>query len=140
MTTNHDANLDGVTIAEAARRLGISQDAVRQRIKRGTLSTYKVGNRRYVVLPPDLDADPNAPTTAGRPDHDADRDALIAQLRSEIAYLRERIERQEQIIAGLVQRMPPALPDRTATDQPTDPPHPTPEPQKPPLWRRLWPW
>ncbi|GAC1395203.1 MAG: hypothetical protein NVSMB65_14210 [Chloroflexota bacterium] len=41
----------GVPIGEAAERLGLNVDAVRKRIKRGTLPAYKEGERWYVVLP-----------------------------------------------------------------------------------------
>ena len=39
-----------VTVAEAARRLGVSNEAIRQRIRRGTLQSYKVDGHVYVQL------------------------------------------------------------------------------------------
>lgn len=44
MSADHQAH--GATIAEAARHLGISENAVRQRIKRGTVPALKSGRRR----------------------------------------------------------------------------------------------
>lgn len=43
--------LDRLDIADAAARLGLSIDAVRKRVQRGTLQAEKVENRWYVVLP-----------------------------------------------------------------------------------------
>ena len=40
----------GLTVADAALRLGIGPEAVRQRIRRGTLKAYKVSGRVYVQL------------------------------------------------------------------------------------------
>jgi DNA-binding Lrp family transcriptional regulator len=40
------------TIAEASAVLGISADAVRNRLKRGTLKREKVGRRVYVIMDP----------------------------------------------------------------------------------------
>jgi hypothetical protein len=42
---------DGVPIAEAAARLGLSQEAARKRIQRGTLQGVKHGREWFVVLP-----------------------------------------------------------------------------------------
>jgi uncharacterized small protein (DUF1192 family) len=41
-TMSADQEGRGVTIAEASRRLGVSENAVRQRIKRGTVAAWKV--------------------------------------------------------------------------------------------------
>ncbi len=42
----------GVEIAEAARRMGISKDAIRRRIQRGTLTAFKSNDGRWLVLVP----------------------------------------------------------------------------------------
>lgn len=39
------------TIADAARLLGVSENAVRKRIRRGTLPAYKEGDRWLVAIP-----------------------------------------------------------------------------------------
>lgn len=100
--TNHDQPDDRppttpawVTIDDAAARLDITVNAVRQRIKRGTLQGEKRGGAWYVSLetvtsgrtdqpPTDKTTDrPTTPTTAP--------DALIVQLQSEVAYLRSEL-------------------------------------------------
>lgn len=74
-----------MTIQEAARRLGISEGAVRKRVTRNTLRHDKAPDGRVFVY---LDA--ADPGVDGGVDEgvDASPNALIAQLRDEIAYLR----------------------------------------------------
>ena len=50
-----------VSVAEAAHALGISHDALRSRLRRGTLDGYKDGDEWRVVLPADRQATGNAP-------------------------------------------------------------------------------
>jgi len=85
--------------------LGISADAVRSRIKRGTLETVREGGRVFVVLGgPDRAQPTNRPEAADQPTDD---------LREQVRYLREQLRREQEahaearrIIAGLVQRIP----------------------------------
>ncbi len=59
--------LDGaVEIGQAARQLGLTVEAVRKRIHRGTLRAHKVDDRWFVVLP--------APDDAGRTSRDTGQD------------------------------------------------------------------
>jgi hypothetical protein len=81
---------------EAAEALGISVDAVRMRVRRGTLEAERDANGRLHVW---VDTDDPQP----------DSRALISQLRDEIAYLREESRRKDHIIAGLVERLPTQL-------------------------------
>src|SRR5215208_2523479 len=50
-------DMDALTIPVAAERLGLTSDAVRMRLKRGTLAGRKV-ERRWVVLVPRANDDP----------------------------------------------------------------------------------
>jgi hypothetical protein len=77
-------------VAEAAEVLGISAEAVRGRIRRGTLPVEREGGTVYVLL--DLGVADR--TTADQPcmtaDQPTDRtDALIATLEGQIEDLRE---------------------------------------------------
>lgn len=77
-----------VTIREAADTLGVSKEAIRKRVIRGTLrSDTGEDGRRYVYLDTDTD---EAPT--------GEHGALISQLRDEVAYLREENRRKDEII------------------------------------------
>jgi len=65
----------GLPIGEAAQRLGLNVDAVRKRIKRGTLNAYKEDERWYVVLDGVLpDVQPAASYPVGSPVQDAVQD------------------------------------------------------------------
>ena len=69
-----------VTVADAARLLGLSAEAVRIRIKRGTLASEKVEGTVYVIL----DADPTRPnyepTTNQTTDPTTDQTVLVEVL------------------------------------------------------------
>ena len=95
-----------VPIPEAARRLGISEEAVRGRIKRGTLKSTKVGGRTHALLNDRLDADSTHAQST-------DQSELVAELRTHVADLREQLEQAHErdrenrrIIAALTQRIP----------------------------------
>lgn len=95
-----------LTIAEASDLLGISKDAVRMRIKRGTLRSEKTDDRVYVWLDnvPDADqhADPNADSTALI----AAKDETIRTLRDQLESERRANEENRRLLAGLIERMP----------------------------------
>jgi len=119
-----------VPISEAAAILGISKDAVRMRVKRGTLRSEKRDGRVYVHLNdvPDADAD-------------ADPNALVDDLRDQVAYLRgqldvraEEIRRRDIIVSQLTQatsNLTDRLRELTEGDAPTDTPAPSPASSEP---------
>ena len=105
-----------VTLVEAAQVLGISKEAVRKRIQRGTLpSDVGEDGKRYVYLdavggdgpPGGLHGETWPPGGGGR-DHDP-REELIAVLRDQLEAEREAHAEARRIIAGLVERLPPAI-------------------------------
>ncbi len=117
-----------VTVAKAAGELGISQDAVRMRVKRGTLDATKEGRQLFVLL-----------DSAGSGDQSQhDSAALISELRAHNETLREQLvsERQahaeaRRIIAGLVERLPPALEARESPVSPAEASEGTESPRTP---------
>ena len=48
---------DSYTVADAAKEMGISEDAVRKRIKRNTIEHYRQDGRIYVVWTNDVDVE-----------------------------------------------------------------------------------
>ncbi len=90
---------DGVPMREAADRLGISVAAVRQRIRRGTLESFKGEDGRWYVRIPIV---PNA-VPDGVPDGVSPADdltsALLDTLRSENAFLRGEMEVRNRELA-----------------------------------------
>jgi excisionase family DNA binding protein len=140
-----------VTVHEAARVLNVSEDAVRMRIKRGTLEAEKEGGRLYVLLTSD-------PTTELTRDRNASRDRtdeLIEELRDRVRSLEEQLGQERdanrenrRIIAALTQRIPEAsleAPEATSPEvaeesQPRSDAPATPEgaSEARPWWRRLF--
>jgi hypothetical protein len=84
--------VDRLTIQEAARRLGISEGAVRKRVTRGSLEHDKEDDGRVYVY---LDAGVGSGVDEGVDPHS---NALISQLRDEVAYLRDENRRKDEII------------------------------------------
>jgi hypothetical protein len=100
-------DLDRLTVAEAASALGISQDAVRKRITRGSISHDRDDSGRvFVYLAPS--------ETVHKTDQDIDQDAAskpvqdvyIRSLEDQIAFLRRELERKDTILLNLTERIP----------------------------------
>jgi hypothetical protein len=93
-----------VRLSEAAELLGVSKDAVRMRVKRGTLRSEKGEDGRvYVWVNVDPDADQNAVHPQG--EVRAYRE-LIEELRDRVRLLEEANRENRRIIAALTQRIP----------------------------------
>jgi excisionase family DNA binding protein len=113
-----DARRSGarVTVSEAAALLGISKEAVRMRIRRGTLRSEKTDDRVYVWLDNDVNVDQDAVHYGAGTTPSADpRDQLIMQLRSEVEAWREEARRKDHIIMNMTEVM-------KALSPPTEPP------------------
>ena len=107
--SGQDGGQDGVPIAAAATALGLSVEAVRKRIRRGTLQASKVSGEWRIVLPAGLDGGQDDAIPAGQDGQDersagvqdggrdagqdAARTELVEQLRGEVAWLREETAR-----------------------------------------------
>src|SRR5215208_107985 len=96
-------NEQRLSVAQAADALGISAEAVRMRIKRGTLRSEREHGAVYVIL----DADQTRPHAERTTDRTAD---LIASLEARIADVRGQLEEantrdreNRRIIAALTQ-------------------------------------
>jgi len=96
-----------LTVAQAADALGVSQDAVRKRISRGTIQSDRdESGRVYVYLSPSK--------TVHKTDQDAVwddatktvQDAYIRSLEDQIAFLRRELERKDTILLSLTERIP----------------------------------
>ncbi len=125
---------------EAAGELGITVEAVRGRIKRGTLGHHKDGGTVYVLLPMDQ-ARPYP--TSQQPDHDqtTDESRLVEVLEEQNAYLREQLgeerearRRADMLLARLAEAnasMAGQIRELTAPDQGAHGPESGAEPQTP---------
>jgi hypothetical protein len=137
-----------VHLIEAAVLLGVSKDAVRMRVKRGTLRSEKGDDGRvYVWVNDNPDADPN--TVHPEMQAEAWRE-LIDELRDRVRSLEEANRENRRIIAALTQRIPeleaPASPEaRESPETPsegapdtTEPPEPETPTEPRPWWRRMF--
>jgi hypothetical protein len=161
--TRDQTDADALPIPAAAERLGLTSDAVRMRLKRGTLDGRKV-NGRWVVFVPRLDTDqtptertsnaqapPTERLTQHATEHPNATRELIATLQAENARLWELLNvevearrRADHLVAGLMERLP-ELPAETPERETRDAAEPlgvivtpTPDTERIPSWRRWW--
>jgi excisionase family DNA binding protein len=95
-------NQQRATVAEAAVLLGISEGAVRMRVKRGTLPSTREGGRLYVLLNIDPTPEPERP-------HDGTHDRtseLIDTLREQLEAERQAHAEARRLLAAALERIP----------------------------------
>jgi hypothetical protein len=149
-------DISRLTVPEAAQALGISPEAVRNRLSRGTLKSEKEKGTVYVLLQTD-----RSRSTADTPRHTGDRStditgdptSLISAKDETIRLLTEQLEAERaasaelrRIVAGLVQRVPELEPAKDASEPqeaPVSAPEDTamehaPPDQQDPSQRRSW--
>jgi hypothetical protein len=110
-------------VAEAADALGVTVDAVRSRIKRGTIDHVRAGGRVYVLLGDD----------EARPGHDQDTDQgggqgttvpedrtaeLIATLREQLQAERQAHAEARRLLAAALERIPAIEAPQEAPESP----------------------
>ncbi len=149
-----------LTVAQAAEALGVTVDAIRSRIKRGSIAYVREGGRVYVLLGDDQGAtsrDQGSAQYAGHhdgdqdPDHHRDdhRDELVEELRNRVRYLEEESRRKDHLLAAALERIPaieaprdaPHAPETVVDDAGEVRSHPATEEaqegsERPPWWRR----
>jgi hypothetical protein len=142
------------SIPEAAKVLGLTEEAVRQRVKRGTLDSIKVGESLFVLLDTDTLDDTSSDRLIDQERHvgegSSDTSRLVESLEDEVAHLRrqldqvnERDRENRRISAGLVQRVPELEAPREPREVPESASEDIgrfevpPEPQEP-VERRSW--
>src|SRR5215210_7887552 len=155
-TGEPQANQGRLTVADAAASLGITEGAVRSRIKRGTLPTTKEGGTVFVLLG-DGTSPANQSTNAGEP---SDQSELIAALQDHVRFLREPLaterearteerRRHDTVVAQLTSKIPAIEASQEATDaaeaaeeqgrgQPRPATERAQEPVQRPWWRRVF--
>jgi hypothetical protein len=103
-----------VTLREAAEVLGVSKEAVRKRVARGTLPSDVGGDgRRYVYL----DAVGGEEHARDHDLHDDPRDELISQLRGEVEAWRDESRRKDTIIMNMTEAMKAIAPPSSAAQE-----------------------
>jgi hypothetical protein len=114
-----------LTVSAAAEVLGISAEAVRSRLKRGTLRSVKEGDHVYVLLSSDQAPHEHRPDADQAADRTEVLERLIARLEHDLEQANERDRENRRIIAALTQRIPaieaPESPESPGpSDTPTD--------------------
>jgi TolA-binding protein len=122
-------------VQDAAEVLGVSVDALRMRVRRGSLEAEKDDSGRVYVR---LDADEDSVKSQRQ----VESSDLVEDLRDQVAYLRDQLDREREarteerrrhdtIIAQLMQRIPELEPRTSAAEpaastgadqEPPDPP------------------
>ncbi len=123
------------TITDAARLLGVSENAVRKRIRRGTLPAHKQGDRWLVALPGQVADHSSATIDLASPTTGQATD--LAAAITPLVELIERLTMENRELAEaatLWQARAAHLEDRllaltAGSDTPTDAPHAAREPQ-----------
>lgn len=113
-----------LTVPAAAGALGISAEAVRQRIKRGTLPTEKDAYGTVFVLLDAARTRPSADSTTDRTLMQGQLDSMQEQitfLRAELVTRNEELRRKDHIIAALTERIPHIEAPREPRDDPETP-------------------
>lgn len=84
-----------LTVSEAAEALGISAEAVRQRLKRNTLAHTKTDEGRvFVFVETDRMRQDSDTTTDRTADRTEDRAELVDELRDRVAFLERELDRR----------------------------------------------
>ena len=98
-----------VTVPEAAELLGITVEAVRMGIKRGTLRSERQAGRVFVLLGQSQPTDqPSEPTT------------LISEMRSRIQFLEDELQRKDAILLNMTEAMKALSPPQETPAQAPD--------------------
>jgi hypothetical protein len=109
--------MDRVSVAEAAHRLGVSQDAVYKRIKRETIRWEKGADDKTYVWIAEEDASTDSLRSSTDRSYDSSTDtstdSLIDELRNRIRFLEAELEdrkdearRKDAILMTMAQRIP----------------------------------
>jgi excisionase family DNA binding protein len=94
---NQDAAQDRVTIQEAARRLGVKEDAIRKRIQRGSMRHEKAKDGRvYVWMDATQDATQDTESTSQDTYQDTTQDERLGDLREQVSYLRRQLDEERE--------------------------------------------
>jgi hypothetical protein len=122
-----------VTVADAALLLGLSEDAVRSRLKRGTLRRDKGPDGTVLVVLGDGDTtdrptiNGDQPATGQRTDQTSQAlmQAHLDSLEEQVSFLRaqlvtrdEELRRKDHLLAALAERLPAIEPPSEARESP----------------------
>jgi hypothetical protein len=132
-----------VSVYQAAEVMGITVDAIRKRVSRGTIPHEKDEDGRVWVI---LDTDQDSASKVRDADQpQSDKDALISEMSARIASLERQLEAERQansehrrLLAAALERIPPQLgAPSEARESPETPSESAPNRTGPPEAERL---
>ena len=131
---------DRLTLDEAAAILGVNREAVRSRVRRGSLSGEKIAGVWYVSLAGQVATG----RPADRPPRPGPRNELVATLQAEVEDLRRRLDRSQEaeaelrrLLAGALHSLPAGSPTPAPEQTHSAPQTAVTPPPRRPWWRRL---
>ena len=137
-----------MSVADAARRLGISEGGVRKRAQRGQIPHERdERGRLWVWLDP---SETHRDWSRDRPDASLgqSRDELVAELRDRVAFLQRELERKDAIMLNMTEAMkalnppraepPESAQPRSDRDAPAESSEGPQTPLERPWWRRVF--
>ena len=121
----HHRSRTRMTVAEAARALGISEGAVHQRVERGELEHEHTPNGRLIVYLDSAVASAAGPDRVRDGSHDAKTERHARSLEDEVQYLRNELDQEREanrenslIITALKDRITELEASQTAPVEP----------------------
>jgi excisionase family DNA binding protein len=135
-----------LTVDQAADQLGVTVDAIRSRVKRGTIEHVREGGRVYIVLGADQARPGHNQYTA----QDASPGELVEELRERVRYLERQVEEERdanrenrRLLAAALERIPAIEAPQEASEspegaEPRSDRGTTPEEQEEPTSRPSW--
>ena len=109
-----------VSIQEAANRLGITEDGVKKRIKRGRLKAQRINDALYVFVSeldrqtPDKQPDTKLSQKVSQQRRQDKQNKLVSVLEEDVAYLKQQITIKDQQLAEKDQQLKELLSDNAA--------------------------
>lgn len=106
-----------VPLREAAQLLGVSKDALRQRIRRGTIRSEKGEDGRvYVYVDASTDAVQGAPLKAPPPVGESAPGEMVDELRDRLRYVETQLQAEREahaesrrLLLAALEKIPPAI-------------------------------
>jgi predicted ArsR family transcriptional regulator len=110
--------LDRVSVAEAAQRLGVKEQAIRKRISRGTLQHDKDEDGRVYVY---IASDPQNEVQSIDAQANTHLEALVDTLQEQNRFLREELARKDAILLNMTEAMKAIVPPAQEEEAPSEP-------------------
>ena len=113
-----------LSVPQAAERLGVTQDAIRKRIKRGYIGWEKgEDGRLYVWLDPTETSKETSSKTSKETSRDVEDGVLldyVETLKERIRHLEEESRRKDHLLAAALERIPELPPPDTSSPEPRE--------------------